>query len=274
MEGRKMLKLAVVGANRLLGRELVEVLEMRECSVLPLSAGPISSAEEEDGDFVVFAPSPALLEGMDVMLLADSPADQGMMDGFQGRVLDFRDGDAAVGEPLPLAGPWPTSVKRIKGRPAVEQAIALVPSLVEGVGDLSGVHLSSVASLGEMGIRGLEAQSRAVLTGTEPDETLLGYRAAFEAVPLPPRGKLVECRIPVFHGDILILNLTGGLKAMAAPENVQWLDAPPTSREAAVTSMLLAHFAPNEAGNSATLTLGFDPILWGVLQPTIRLLEL
>jgi hypothetical protein len=269
-----MLKLAVVGANCLLGRELVEVLEMRECSVLPLSAGPMSSAEEEEGDFVVFAPSMALLEGLDLMILADTPADQGMADGFQGRVLDLRGGGTAAGEAMPLAGSWPAGVRRIKGRPALEQAIAMVPSLVGGVEDLSGVHLSSVASLGEMGVRGLEAQTRAVLAGVEPDEAPLGYRAAFEAVPLPPRGRLVECRIPVFHGDILILSLAGDLKAKVAPESVKWLEAPPTSREAAVTNMLLAHFAPSEATGSATLTLGFDPILWGALQPTIRLLGL
>jgi hypothetical protein len=80
--------------------------------------------------------------------------------------------------------------------------------------------------------------------------------------------------MPVFHGDILILDLTGDPKPKAAPENVKWLEAPPTSREAAVTNMLLAHFAQNEATRSATLTLGFDPILWGALQPTIRLLGL
>jgi hypothetical protein len=268
-----MMKLAVVGASGLLGRELVGALEMRECSVLPLSAGPMSSAEEESA-FVMFAPSPALLEGLDLIVLADSPADHGMMDSFQGRILDYRDGDAAIGEPLPLAGPWPAETKRIKGRPALEQAIAMIPSLVEGVADLSGVHLRSVASLGDRGIKGLEAQSRAVLAGIEPNEAHLGYRAAFEAVPLPPKGKLVECRMPVFHGDILILSLAGDLKANAAPQNVKWLDAPPTSREAAVTDMLLAHFAPNEATKSATLTLGFDPILWGALQPIVRLLGL
>jgi hypothetical protein len=273
-----MLKLAVVGANGLLGRDLVEVLETHECSVLPLSAGPISKEEEEDSDVVVFAPSPALLEGLDLVILADTPADTGMLDGFRGRVLDLRGGGAAVGEMWPLAGPlagtWPAGVQRIKGRPALEQAVAMVPSLVDGVEDLSGVHLSSVASLGERGIRGLEAQSRAILAGVEPDEAPLGYRAAFEAVPMPPRGRPVECRMPVFHGDILILSLARAPKAKPAPEGAKWLDAPPTSREAAVTNMLLAHFAPGATAGDATLTLGFDPILWGALRPAIRLLGL
>jgi hypothetical protein len=80
--------------------------------------------------------------------------------------------------------------------------------------------------------------------------------------------------MPVFHGDILILSLAGAPKAKAAPEDVKWLDAPPTSREAAVTNMLLAHFAPGATAGYATLTLGFDPILWGALRPAIRLLGL
>jgi hypothetical protein len=37
---------------------------------------------------------------------------------------------------------------------------------------------------------------------------------------------------------------------------------------------LLAHLALADEGQSAVLTLGFDPILWGVLSPTLRLLEL
>jgi hypothetical protein len=55
-----MLKLAVIGAQTLLGRELVNALEAREASVVPLSTGPLT-LEEEEGDLVVFAPTPALL---------------------------------------------------------------------------------------------------------------------------------------------------------------------------------------------------------------------
>jgi len=267
-----MLKLAVIGAQTLLGRELVEVLEARECSVLPLAAGPMTRQDEE-GNLVVFAPTPALLEGLELVILADAPDDNGLLDGFQGRVLDLRDGGAAVGKPLPLAGGWPKGTARIKGRPALEQVLAFIPKLVDGVTDISGVHLSSVACLGDKGVSGLAAQSLAILEGSEPDETLLGYRAAFEAIPQTPRGSLTEVRIPTFHGDILILNLRGDLKVKSAPKNAKWLDKPPTSREVAVTSLLLAYY---KAGTkqSATLTLGFDPILWGVLQPIMRLLEL
>jgi hypothetical protein len=144
--------------------------------------------------------------------------------------------------------------------------------LVDGIEHISGVHIRSVAHLGEKGIRGLADQTRAVLDGDDPDETMLGYRAAFEAVPMPPKGNLVEVRVPTFHGDILILNLRGSLKKKDAPQNAQWLDAPPTSRDVAVSDMLLLHYAPNSEG--ATLMMGFDPILWGVLQPVVRLLGL
>jgi len=268
-----MLKLAVIGAQTLLGRELVEVLEIRECSVLPLAIGP-TTQQDEEGDFVMFAPSPALLEGLDVVVLTDTPQDSEMLSNFPGRILDLRDGDTAAGEPLPLAGPWPGGIRRIKGRPPLEQVLAFLPNLVDGITDLSGVHLRSVACLGDRGIQGLAAQSLAILEGVEPDETLLGYRAAFEAIPQTPRGNLTEVLIPTFHGDILILNLRGNLKAKETPKNVQWLNAPPTSREVAVTNLLLAHYAPGPANQGATLTLGFDPILWGVLQPIMRLLEL
>jgi hypothetical protein len=268
-----MLKLAVIGAQTLFGRELVEVLETRECSVLPLATGP-TSQEDEEGGMVVFAPVPALLEGLDLIVLADTPLDREMLSGFPGRILDMRDGEEAIGEPMPLNPPWPKKIKRLKGRPAFEQVLALVPTLVEGVSGISGVHLSSVASLGDRGIQGLAAQSRAILEGAEPDERLLGYRAAFEAIPQFPHGNLVEVRMPVFHGDILILNLIGNLSALDAPENVQWLDKPPTSRAAAITNTLLAHFAAGATVQSATLTLGYDPILWGKLLPIMRLLEL
>ena len=267
------MKLAVLGAQTLLGRELIEALETRDCSTLPLATGPMT-LQEEEGDPVAFAPDPDLLGGLDAVILADTPMDGGLLDVFRGRVLDLRSGGVAAGEPIPLSGTWPEGVERIKGRPINEQALALVPALVDGIEDISGVHLSSVACLGEPGILGLAAQSRAILDGREPDETPLGYRAAFEAIPLRPIGNFTEVRIPTFHGDIMIINLKGVLTKKAPPENAMWLDAPPTSREAAVTNQLLAHFAESPSGLSATLTLGFDPILWGLLQPTLRILGL
>ncbi|MDR0499412.1 MAG: hypothetical protein LBH03_06760 [Holophagales bacterium] len=268
-----MLKLAVIGVQTLLGRELVEVLETRECSVLPLATGP-TTKQDEEGDLVMFAPEPYLLESLDLVILADTPQDQNILNNFQGRILDLRDGDAAIGDPLPLAGAWPRETKRIKGRPPLEQVLAFVPKLVDGIAELSGVHLCSVACLGDRGIRGLAAQSRAILEGTEPDETLLGYRAAFEAIPQTPHGNLTEVRIPAFHGDLLILSIKGNLTAKEAPNNVKWTDTPPSSREVAITNSLLAHYAASPTGQSATLILGFDQILWGILQPIMRLLEL
>ncbi len=55
---------------------------------------------------------------------------------------------------------------------------------------------------------------------------------------------------------------------------MEWRDQPATSREVAVSPYLLAHFAPADEGRTGILTLGFDPILWGVLMPILRLLEL
>jgi len=268
-----MLKLAVIGTQTLLGRELVEVLETRDCSVLPLAVGP-TTKQDEEGDLVAFAPEPYLLENLDVVILTDTPLNPEILNDFKGRILDLRENDTAIGDPLPLTGAWPKGTKRLKGRPALEQVLAFVPKLVDGITDLSGVHLCSIACLGDRGILGLAAQSRAILEGTEPDETTLGYRAAFEAIPQTPRGSLTEVRIPTFHGDLLILNLKGDLTPKDAPNNAKWTDTPPTSREVAVTNLLLAHYAAGTTSRSATLTLGFDPILWGILQPIIRLLEL
>jgi len=270
-----MLKLAVIGAQTLLGRELVQALEQLECSVLPLAVGPMSTEDEEENDLVVFAPAPELLEGLDVAILADAPNDPSLIENFKGRILDMREDEMATGEPMPLTGAWPEGASRLRGRPAIELALAMVPSLVHGAEHIHGTHLRSIAHMGERGIRGLVAQTRAILDGYEPDTSLLGYRAAFEAIPMPPKENLVEVKVPTFHGDILVLNIRGSLQKIDTPENlqdIQWLDTPPTSRDVAVSDKLLLHYAPNSAG--AVLVMGFDPILWGTLQPIARLLGL
>ncbi len=272
-----MLKLAVIGAQTQLGRELVQALEAQECSVLPLSTGPLTVAQEI-GDLVVFAPSPLLLEGLDLVILASSPLDPEMIPAFPGRVLDLREEPDEAAEPMPLTGIWPKDHRVLRGRPALEMVLTLLPGLVEGLGDISGTHLRSVASLGDHGLEGLSQQTVAVLKGDDPNTESLGYRAAFEVVPQVPRGALIEVRVPVFHGDLLILHLRAEegqtLKAREAREGVAWVERPPTSREVAVSSDLLAHLATGAEGRTGILTLGFDPILWGILRPVLRLLEL
>lgn len=272
-----MLKLAVIGAQTLLGRELVQSLEPQECSVLPLATGSLSQAEEE-GDLVVFAPEPALLEGLDVVILADTPQDPALLETFPGRILDLREAPDPRLDPMPLAGAWPEGAKAFRGRPALEQVLTLVPSLVDGCTDVAGTHLRSIACLGDRGLDGLMEQTAAILHGEEPPTEKLGYRAAFELVPQAPRGSLLEVRVPSFHGDLLVLHLRNAnnmaLVRKEAPAGVRWVDAPPSSREVAVSSDLLAHLALQSAGCTGLLTLGFDPILWGVLRPTLRLLGL
>lgn len=272
-----MLKLAVLGAQTLLGRELVQALEVQECSVLPLSTGSMSAAEEE-GSLVIFAPIPALLEGLDLVILADTPQDPALLSAFPGRVLDLREQPDEKAEPLPLIGPWPKDHRVLRGRPALEMVLALLPGLVEGFGDIAGTHLRSVACLGDRGLDGLAQQTMAVLKGDDPDTDMLGYRAAFEVVPQVPRGAVIEVRVPVFHGDLLILHLRAEpgktLRARQAREGVVWVEHPPTSREVAVSSDLLAHLALAGEGQTGTLTLGFDPILWGALRPALRALDL
>lgn len=272
-----MLKLAVLGAHTLLGRELVKALEDREASVLPLAIGALSP-EQEEGDLVVFAPDPALLEGLDLVILADDPTDPALLDGFPGRVLDLRDHALETLDPLPLAGGWPEEHRILRGRPALELVLALLPALVHGFTDVAGTHLRSVACLGDRGIDGLMNQTVALLKGNEPDTESLGYRAAFEVVPMAARGALVEVKVPVFHGDLLILHLRSEaerqLEAQTAPLGVKWLDHPPTSREVAVSPELLAHLTTSADGQMGVLTLGFDPILWGVLHPVLRVLGL
>ncbi len=267
-----MLKLAVFGAQTLLGRELVEVLETRDCSVLPLGTGPLTEAQEE-ADLVMFAPTPALLEGLDAVILADTPIVPEMLEVFPGRILDLRETPEEILPPVPLSGGWPEGVRALRGRPSIEQVLAVIPQLVTGITGLAGTHLCSVAHLGEKGLDGLLAQSWAVLQGEEPDTTELGYRAAFEIHPQVGRGHFVEVRVPVFHGDLLILHLTGSdLVKKEAPEGCLWVDTPPTSRQVAVSKDLLAHLSPSPTGG--VLTLGFDAVLWGSLRPVMRLFEL
>ncbi len=274
-----MLKIAVIGAQAMLGRELVGSLEPQDCSVLPLSTGPMSMQDEES-DIIVFAPEPALLEGLDVAILVDTPANPNLLDAFPGRILDLRDdADPKVsGDPMPLAGGWPINTLRYRGRPALEQVLALLPSLVEGLGEISGTHLRSIAFMGDRGLDGLLAQTLSVMNGEDPDIEKLGYRAAFELVPQPPRGNLVEVRTPTFHGDLLVLNVRAAegkkLSQKPAPKGVAWLPHPPSSREVAVSSDIQVHLSLSPDEKQGMLTLGFDPILWGVLRPTLRLLEL
>ena len=274
-----MLKLAVIGAQSLLGRELVSALEAREASVLPLSIGALT-VEEEVGDLVVFAPSRLLLEGLDAVILADTP-DPALLEGFPGRILDLRSEPEARIDAIPLAGPWPKGTKSLRGRPALEQVLALLPSLVEGLGEVGGTHLRSVAWMGDRGLDGLVEQTLAVLNGEDPDLAKLGYRQAFEVVPVTPaagKGRLMEIRVPSFHGDLLILQLRAqegrSLVKKEAPAGVAWVTAAPSSRDVAVSAELLAHLDLAGDGKAAVLTLGFDPVLWGTLRPALRVLGL
>lgn len=274
-----MLKLAVIGAQTLLGRELVAALEAREASVVPLSAGPLT-LEEEIGDLVVFAPEASLLEGLDAVILTDTP-DLSFLEGFPGRILDLRPEPEKQVDPMPLAGPWPSGKKALRGRPAVEQVLALIPSLLDGVGEVGGTHLRSVAWMGDVGLEGLVEQTLSVLNGEDPDLTKLGYRQAFEMVPVTPtvgQGRLMEIRVPSFHGDLLILQLRAreeqALVKKEPPAGVKWVQAAPSSREVAISADLLAHLDVASDGKAAVLTLGFDPVLWGVLRPTMRVLGL
>lgn len=274
-----MLKLAVIGAQTLLGRELVGALEARDASVVPLSIGPLTVAEEE-GDLVVFAPDPALLEGLDAVVLADTP-NPALLEGFPGRILDLRAEPEPRIDPMPLAGPWPQGAKSLRGRPALEQVLALLPSLLDGLGEVGGTHLRSVAWMGDRGLDGLVEQTLAVLNGEDPDLAKLGYRQAFEVVPVTPaagRGRLMEIRVPSFHGDLLILQLRAAegqsLVRKAAPAGVAWVETAPSSREVAIQADLLAHLDLAADGRAGVLTLGFDPVLWGTLRPAMRVLGL
>ncbi|WP_243302500.1 hypothetical protein [Geothrix oryzisoli] len=274
-----MLKLAVIGAQTLLGRELVSALEARDASVLPLSIGALT-VEEEVGDLVVFAPSRLLLEGLDAVILADTP-DPALLEGFPGRILDLRSEPEPRIDPIPLAGPWPKGTKSLKARPALEQVLALLPSLIEGLGEVGGTHLRSVAWLGDRGLDGLVEQTLAVLNGEDPDLAKLGYRQAFEVVPVTPaagKGRLMEVRVPSFHGDLLILQIRAqegrSLVKKEVPAGVVWVEAAPSSRDVAVSADLLAHLDLTGDAKAAVLTLGFDPVLWGTLRPTMRVLGL
>ena len=124
-------------------------------------------------------------------------------------------------------------------------------------------------------------QTLSVLNGEDPDLAKLGYRQAFEVVPVTPavgKGRLMEVRVPSFHGDLLILQIRAAeaqsLTKKGAPGGVKWVETAPSSRDVAVSAELLAHVDITADGKAAMLTLGFDPVLWGVLRPTMRILGL
>jgi hypothetical protein len=272
-----MLKIAVIGAGTLLGRELVDTLEPKDCSVLPLSHAP-TTVEEELGDVVLFAPSPALLEEIELVILAETPDSPVLLENYHGAILDLRpEADPAL-DPIPVAGRWPQGVKALRNRSAVEQVLTLLPKLVGGIGDIGGTHLRSVAFLGDRGLDGLLEQTMSIFKGEDPNIEKLGYRAAFEVIPQMPRGRLVEVRVPAFHGDLLVLHMAaapgGTLSKLEAPQGVAWTETPPSSREVSVTPELLAHLSLTDEGRAGVLILGFDPILWGTLMPILRLLGL
>lgn len=272
-----MLKLAVIGAQTLLGRELVGALEPQDCSVLPLSTGALTVAEEE-GDLVVFAPTPELLKDIELVILADAPKDPVLLEGFSGRILDLRPDCNPKLEPMPLTGGWAEGHTAYRIRPALEQVLGLLPLLVSNFEEVAGTHLRSVGHMGDRGLDGLMEQSVELLRGNDPAIGQLGYRAAFEVIPQAARGNLVEVKVPVFHGEILILHLRApegsALKALEAPLGVKWAEHPPSSREVSISAELLAHLSLGAEGRTGVLTLGFDPILWGVLRPTLRVLGL
>jgi hypothetical protein len=272
-----MHKIAVIGAGTLLGRELVDTLEPKDCSVLPLTHAP-TTVDEELSDIVMFAPSPELLEGIELVILAETPENPELLVGYTGKLLDLRSNADPALPVMPLAGPWPAGAKALRNRPSVEQVLGTLPHLVGNLGEVGGTHLRSVAFLGDKGLDGLLEQTMAVFKGEDPNIEKLGYRAAFEVIPQFPRGRFVEVRVPAFHGDLLILHLTAGpggpLTQLPAPQGVAWADHPPSSREVSITPQLLAHLSLTEEGRAGVLTLGFDPILWGTLMPLLRLLEL
>ena len=182
---------------------------------------------------------------------------------------------------MPLAGGWPEGVKSLRGRAALEQVLELIPSLLDGVGEVGGTHLRSVAWMGDRGLDGLVEQTLAVLNGEDPDLTKMGYRQAFEVVPVTPlagRGRLMEIRVPSFHGDLLILQIRASegktLAKKDAPAGVKWVEAAPSSRDVAISADLLAYMDLASDSKAAMVTLGFDPVLWGVLRPTLRVLGL
>jgi aspartate-semialdehyde dehydrogenase len=179
---------------------------------------------------------------------------------------------------MPLSGAWPAGKLALRGRPALEQVLGTLPRLLEGLGEVSVTHLQSVAHMGDLGVDGLMEQTAAIFKGEDPEIGKLGYRAAFEVVPQVPRGRMITVKVPVFHGDLMIVHARAAegrsLVRQDAPAGVEWRDQPATSREVAVSPYLLAHFAPADEGRTGILTLAFDPILWGVLMPILRLLEL
>ena len=87
---------------------------------------------------------------------------------------------------------------------------------------------------------------------------------------------MIQHEISIWYLLILQVRASEGqhLTRKEAPEAVKWMETTPSSRDVAVSAELLAHLDLTGDRKAAMLTLGFDPVLWGVLRPTMRILGL
>lgn len=272
-----MIKIAVLGANTFIGRELVNALEHFECSVLPLHCEETASGLD-NYDEVLFAPDQALLKNIDVVIVVKKHKSN-LLSDYTGRILyiDDNDGNCDNSADISNTGLWPDNKQILQIKSVLYQILTVAKDIVHNVDFLNGVYLQSVAHLGDDGVHGLMSQSVDILNGNEPKLEKLGYRAAFEVIPSLPINNITYVKTPTFHGDILILHLIAKdgkqLKLVNNnTHNIKWCDRPPTSREVATSANILANFTLLNNNHTAVLTLGFDPILWGIISPIVKLL--
>ncbi|MBM7114786.1 aspartate-semialdehyde dehydrogenase [Archangium primigenium] len=250
------LRIAVVGATGVVGREVVSALFDREVEAEQLTVLASERSRGETLDYgeetlVVEEATPTALEGHDLVLLA-TPAEvsRTLVPALQKTgawVVDVSAAFRADGSvPLVLPGfnsevlDGPLKGRLVALPSAVTTALACVIEPLRrafGVAQVQVTALMGVSAGGNAGVRELEQQTAALLSGREPEAGLLPQRVGFNLVPqvgpfmaqspwteeeagwtlecarlFAPRGEVpvvagTAVQVPTFHGHGLSLQV-------------------------------------------------------------------
>jgi len=253
---KENLRIAVVGATGLVGREVLSALldrnvEAEQLTVLASERSVGEAVDYGEETLVVEQATPEALKGQGLVLLA-TPAEvsRTLAPGAQAAgawVVDVSSAFRSDGS-VPLVLPGFNSEfldAPLKGRivalpSAVTTAIACVLEPLRrafGVAQVQVTALMGVSSGGQRGVRELEQQTAALLSGREPEAALFPQRVGFNLVPqvgpflanspwteeeagwtlecarlFAPRGEVpvvagTAVQVPTFHGHGLSLQV-------------------------------------------------------------------
>ena len=270
------LVIAIMGADSLLGREVLEVLEPGWFRDLRLFGDPSHGALHHAGrDIAIGRATAESLRGVDIAI--------------GGGLAEIDAGAVSVSLPTPVDGGLEPPVVLPDLEPErVEEHRGLVfsPSGVGGVvariaralkaTRVTGAALVPAAAMGPGGIEELYAQTRALLHNEPLPTSVLGGRLAFSVLPaaLDLQGVEGLAHAPVTLNPLLVPLFAGTTLAldaqlqtpMAADEiaarlaQVRRLSVRPAAAPADVANESPIHAAVVRAGNPVQLTVAFDAL--------------